>query len=151
MLFGLKHLKQEELEEHAAQKSSYFKISLLVMGQLSGREEVAKELSHAQQHFDVAFDLYNSFVSWRSQIDRYAANHFLVMLHEKGHSSADAEELCKIAYETEFSNHYFNRILSACDAAQSGNYKSLHFRQIVSWLSGRVQLLQSDLQALRRA
>jgi hypothetical protein len=151
LLSGAEYLKPEQLEKHAAQKSSYFKISLLLMGQLSGREAVAKELLHAQQHFDVAFDLYNSFLNWRSQMERYSINHFLVMLHEMGHSLGNAEELYKIAYEKEFSNQYFNRILRECDAAQSGNYKSLHFRQIVNWLSGRVQLLQSDLQVLRRA
>ncbi|MGH9898322.1 MAG: hypothetical protein ACRD4L_05675 [Pyrinomonadaceae bacterium] len=139
-----------EAEKHATQKSAYLKVTLLALGQLSGDAERAELLIRAQAQFSIAFDLYNSLISWRTDLPIYPANRVLAMAHSEGYSINDVNQCAEAIYQSHLMDRVFELIFNACRAAQAYDYASHHFRLIIQWLIERTEKLHSDLLAIRK-
>lgn len=146
---GRRLLSDAEAERHAVRKTAYLKVTLLALGHLCGRVGPAESLALAQDRLSIALDLYNAFLHWRQEVCLYQVNRVLNMLRERGHDMRDQDGIAHLIYETDLRERIFEAIINACREAAGHEYESRPFRQIIGWLTERVECLRKDLRCLQ--
>ena len=148
LMSGTLLLSDAEAEQHAAHREAYLKISIMALGHLSGRADLAARLSRAQERLSVALDLYRSFINWRQEVVQHPLNRVLNMVRAGGSNMQDQNRIGHMIYETELKERIFQLIMDNCRVACEYEYESRAFRQIIKWLMERIEQLRRDLQVL---